>query len=238
MSTLGPAAGGSTPSAPTPHVPHDVDQAVSAPPGEGALTKFEHDLDVLTLARVTADPGAPASAGRREAVESVLQMTWDETLRFVRGYARRLPPNVGSDAEDLTQDVMINLLRYVESNPMEPPTHPKPYILRVINNRWKEIRRANGAQRRGGNARHEPLDSANDPQDHSQSKQDLIDAALTIERLLPLIPNDDAKQAFVLYLRGYTPTEAAVEIGISVSTFRSRVKAAQGYLRASGEGLR
>lgn len=142
------------------------------------------------------------------------------------------------DAEDLVQDVLVRLATRVEE--MEQVESLKPWLLRVLYNRYVDLYRRNKASPIADELAADDdeegtaglIDSHPDP--HDAFRQ--LESRQTIERALLTL---DAEQRDVVLLHdmeGYTAEEVAEIMGTSIGTVKSRLHRAREKLKRALEG--
>jgi len=200
------------------------------------------------------EPSPPGS------VEAALGASWDAgrdplaALRagdprpfeaFVRaragtlvGFFRRLGAGRG-DAEDLTQDVFLNLYRSAQR--YEPQGSFAAYCLRVASNAWIDRRRRAALRPRatafGEPGADEPGAAVSaEPEGREGAPEARLEAGEERERLaraLALLPRGQALAFELAVVQGLAYAEVAAALGIPVGTVKSRVHHAVRRLRGA-----
>jgi RNA polymerase sigma-70 factor (ECF subfamily) len=134
-----------------------------------------------------------------------------------------------TDAEDLLQDVMVRL--YEQRHTLDAITDLKPWLSRVLYNRFVDGHRAEGRRRLvivGGDA------SLPEPTVPGADGETLAAAGQRLERLdagLQCLSREQQEIVLLHDAEGYTLAEVSVMTGTPVGTLKSRLSRARARLR-------
>jgi RNA polymerase sigma factor (TIGR02999 family) len=193
---------------------------------------------------VTHDP-APASgaaaelfeaarAGKREALEALLPLVYDELRRVAAAYMRRERPGQTLQATALVHEAYVRLLR-------EQNTHwsNRAHFCAIAAGSMRQIlverARARRAKKRAGDWQRTTLGDVAGPGEGADTVDvEALDEAL--ERLAALDP-EQARLVELRFFGGLTIEETAEVLGISPATVKRSWAAAKAWLRRELESL-
>ena len=176
---------------------------------------------------------AEASAGKREALEALLPLVYDELRRRAAAYMKHERPGQTLQATALVHEAYLRLMK-------EPNTRwqNRAHFCAIAANSMRQIlverARARGRVKRAGNQQRITLsDTLAAPEPPDAVDVEELDAALT--RLAQL----DAELARLVELRffgGLSIEETAEVLGISAATVKRRWSTARAWLKREMRG--
>jgi RNA polymerase sigma factor (TIGR02999 family) len=189
---------------------------------------------------VTTDPAeqvarllADASAGKREALEALLPLVYDELRRQAAAYMRRERPGQTLQATALVHEAYLRLMK-------EPNTRwqNRAHFCAIAANSMRQIlverARARGRLKRAGNQRRITLsDALAAPQPEAALDVQQLDAALT--RLAELDP-ELARLVELRFFGGLSIEETAEVLGVSPATVKRSWATARAWLKREMQG--
>lgn len=144
------------------------------------------------------------------------------TRRRLHDFVARRAPS-GVDPEDVVQDVLARLLEHADD---VPPGKVEPWALTTARHALVDLLR----KRRPG-----PLASDDVPAPRDDDDLDALDLARCLRPLLDSLAEDDRALLEQVDAAGRSQADLARELGVSVSTIKSRVQRARQRLRAAIE---
>ncbi len=176
---------------------------------------------------------AEASAGKREALEALLPLVYDELRRRAAAYMKHERPGQTLQATALVHEAYLRLMK-------EPNTRwlNRAHFCAIAANSMRQIlverARARGRLKRAGNQQRITLsDTLAPPEPPDAVNVEELDAALT--RLAQL----DAELARLVELRffgGLSIEETAEVLGVSAATVKRRWATARAWLKREMRG--
>ncbi len=162
---------------------------------------------------------------------------YDRYAALVNGIAIRMLGN-RADAEELVQEVFLQLWRKSTQYRRERGS-PDAWVVTVTRTRGIDRLRARRRRKDGAAAGDEIVAGASAP--GANGLADRVDARLTVEGVLGVIPPEQRKALELAYFGGLTQTEIAEKLAIPLGTVKTRMRLGLRRLRellgaAAGEG--
>lgn len=182
----------------------------------------------LSFARLLAD----ASAGKREALEALLPLVYDELRRQAAAYMRRERPGQTIQATALVHEAYLRLMK-------EPNTRwqNRAHFCAIAANSMRQIlverARARGRLKRAGDQRRITLSDAIPAAAAETVDVELLDAALS--RLAEMDP-ELARLVELRFFGGLSIEETAEVLGVSPATVKRSWATARAWLRREMRG--
>lgn len=164
---------------------------------------------------------AAAQHGDVESIRALLDASHPHVHRFARTVCL-----TEQDAEDATQEALIILYRKIGT--LRASAALASWLFRIVRNEC--LRRVANARRR----RHEPIESVADAARGTSTEDEVIER-LEAERVataIAALPDDQRRVIILRDVYGYSGTQVAEGLGLSVAAMKSRLHRARAALRA------
>jgi RNA polymerase sigma factor (sigma-70 family) len=165
------------------------------------------------------------------ALHTAVEIIYRRAVWLTRGDAQL--------AQDLTQDVLTNLVKNLRSGTLTPVVEPRPWLRTLVNNQLRQHLRSEGRIKRGGTDRTQSLDHHRehglDPPADAPGPEDTVVDRDMQTRLRAAVDGLEPPQREVveLMLDGHSHREIAEILGIPENTSKTRLRTAVKHLRGT-----